>query len=228
MKTLVFIHGAGCTGEVFAAQSAAFPGSVALTLPGHTTPGAPTSIAEFADAVASELQERDLTDVILAGHSMGGAVALEVALRKQPRVGALAILASGSRLRVAPAMLDALAADFDAATRTLAGYFFAEATPARVDAAVAMMHAVGLEQTRRDFLACNAFDVTERLGEIAVPLLAITGDRDVMTPPKYAQALADRVPGAAARILPGAGHLAIVEDPGNTNDALRTFVTYLS
>jgi len=226
--TPVFVHGAGCTGEVFAAQSAAFPGSIALTLPGHTTPGAVASIAEFGDFVVSELARRDLSHVLLAGHSMGGAVALDVALRKDPRVAALALLASGSRLRVAPAMLEGLASDFPSTARTLAGYFFADPTEARIGAAVAMMLAVGPEQTRRDFLACNAFDVTDRLGEITVPLLAITGDRDVLTPPKYALAVADRVPGASARILPGAGHLANVEAPGDTNDAIRAFVDYLS
>ena len=42
--TLVFVHGAGCTGAVFAAQLAAFPGSVAIDLPGHDAPGSADSI----------------------------------------------------------------------------------------------------------------------------------------------------------------------------------------
>ena len=45
---VVFVHGAGCTGEIFAAQTAAFDHSIALTLPGHTTPGEPASIEAFA------------------------------------------------------------------------------------------------------------------------------------------------------------------------------------
>jgi 3-oxoadipate enol-lactonase len=228
MSALVFIHGSGCTGDVFGLQTAAFPNSIAPSLPGHTTPGAPASIAESADAVVAELRERSIVDAILCGSSMGGAIALEIALRKDARVRAIVLLGSGSRLRVAPAILDGLANDFPATAQTLAGYFFAKPTPERIANSVAMMLAVGQAQTLRDFTACNAFDVTERLGEIEVPLHAITGERDVMTPPKYAQALVDRVPGASARILPGAGHLAILESPDDTNEALRAFVTSIN
>jgi pimeloyl-ACP methyl ester carboxylesterase len=87
-----------------------------------------------------------------------------------------------------------------------------------------MMLAVGQAQTLRDFRACDAFDRIGRLGEVTLPLLAVTGERDVLTPPKFAESLADRVPGASARIVPRAGHLAMVERPGDVNDVLRTFV----
>ena len=58
--TLVFVHGAGCTSEVFAAQMAAFENAVALDLPGHGVPGSAGSIGEFADAVSLALRERDI------------------------------------------------------------------------------------------------------------------------------------------------------------------------
>ncbi len=228
MPIFCFIHGAGCTADVFAAQRAAFPDALALTLPGHTTPGAPASIAAFADAVAEELERRGARDVVLVGSSMGGAIALELALRALPAVRGVVLIGSGARLRVAPAIFEAIEADFPAAARMLAGYFFAEPSAERIDAAVAAMLAVGPEQTVRDFAACNAFDVTERLGEIAVPLLALVGERDVMMPPKFSAFVADRVSGATTRILPGAGHLAMIESPAETNEALRSFITQLS
>lgn len=225
--TVVFVHGAGCTGEVFVSQAVAFDNSIALTLPGHTTPGAPASIDDFADAVANELAARDLHDVVLCGHSMGGAIALELALRREPRLRAVVMLSSGARLRVAPTALDQLERDFEQAARELPQRFYAEPSPERLAASTAMMLAVGQAQTLRDFRACDAFDRIDRLGEVALPLLALTGERDVMTPPKFARALADRVPGAQARILPQAGHLAMAERPGDVNDALRAFVTHL-
>lgn len=224
---LLFVHGAGCTGDVFAAQLAAFEGSHAITLPGHGTPGTPGSIEEFADVVNEFCAERGLERVVLAGSSMGGAVALELALRRDPLVHAVVLLGSGAKLRVAPPIFEALRSDFRAAARMLAGYFFAEPDERLIDDAVAEMLRVGQEQTIRDFRACDAFDVTDRLGEIGVPLLAITGERDVMMPPKHAALVADRVPGASARILPGAGHLAMVERPADTNEALRAFVTQI-
>jgi 3-oxoadipate enol-lactonase len=225
---LVFVHGAGCTGAVFAAQTSALPDAVALTLPGHTTPGEPASIDAFADAVANELRERDLDDVVLCGHSMGGAIALELAIRREPRVRAIVMLSSGARLRVAPAILDRLERDFDAAAYELAQHFYAETTPERLEASTTMMRAVGQAQTLRDFRACDAFDRIDRLEEVALPLLALTGERDVLTPPKFASVLADRIPGASARIVPGAGHLAVVERPGDVNDALHAFVNHVA
>jgi len=223
--TVVFVHGAGCTGAVFAAQLAAFPGSLAIDLPGHDAPGSADSIEQFADAVERELQARRVTGAIVCGSSMGGAVALELAIRRAPNVRAIALLGSGARLRVAPQILEALERDFPAACRTLAGLFFAEPTAERVAGAVALMERVGAEQMLRDMRACDAFDATADLPAIVLPVVAITGERDVMTPPKYAEFLADRVPGAFARIIPAAGHLAIVERPEETNEALRAFVT---
>ena len=220
----VFVHGSGCTGDVFAAQLAAFRGAIAPTLPGHAGGrDGPSTIAAFAEAVADELQSRAIDDAIVCGNSMGGAIALELALRGDAAVRAVALIGSGVRLRVAPAIFERLEADFPAAARDLATMFFARPDPDLVDAAVATMLRVGKEQTLRDFRACDAFDATERIGDLRVPLLALTGERDVLTPPKFAQWFADRVPGAQARILPDAGHLAMIERPEETNAALRAF-----
>ncbi len=223
--TLVFLHGAGCTSAVFAAQLAAFPDAVALALPGHGSPGSGDSIAQFAGFVARELRDRGLRDAVLCGSSMGGAIALYLAIRRDPNVRAIALLGSGARLRVAPQILESLERDFPAACRTLAGHFFAEPTEERIAGAVEQMQIVGADQTLRDMRACDAFDATGDLEGIALPLVAITGERDVMTPPKYAEFVANRVPGAVARIIPAAGHLAFVERPAETNEALRAFVT---
>ena len=224
---LVFIHGAGCTGSVFHQQLEAFSNSIALTLPGHTTPGEPERIDDFADFVAGEFERRKLDNVVLVGHSMGSAIALEVALRQNPRVAGLLVLGGGAKMRVGPQIFDAIERDFETASEMLAGFFFADGSDERRDATIKMMRSVGKEQTLRDFRACNAFDVTSRTAGLPVPLLAFTGELDVMMPPKFAMSLADRVPGGQARILPGAGHFAMIEYPAETNEAIRTFVTQI-
>ena len=138
------------------------------------------------------------------------------------------MLGSGSKLRVAPALFESLERDFETGVRGLVPMFFAAPSPAMIDASVAEMLAVGQAQTVADFRACDAFDATERLAGLALPLLALTGEQDKLTPPKFAAFLADRVPGAEARILPEAGHLAMVERPDETNAALRAFVDRLT
>ena len=223
--TLLFIHGSGFTGACFERQVAAFPGSHAPNMPGHCEPGAPATIEDLALSIAFYGAHNDLNDIVLCGHSLGGAIALHIALEGLLPLRGVILLGSGAKLRVAPAILDSLSEDFPAGARALAQHFFADPTPGLVDWATASMLTVGAAQTIRDFRACNTFDVLDRLGEVNVPLLAITGEQDVMTPPKFAQTFADRVAGAQARIIAGAGHFVMVERPGETNDAIRAFLT---
>lgn len=225
--TVLFVHGAGCTGEVFDAQTAAFTRSHAPNLPGHMRAGSPQSICEYADAIEQYVGERSLDDVVLAGHSMGAAIAVECALRRPQWLRAIVLIGGGARMRVAPALLEGLERGFEATARTIAGFFYADSSPARVQRSVEMMKAVGAEQTLRDFRACDAFDALDRLGEIGVPVLAITGEADKLAPAKHAAALASRVPAGKARIIPGAGHFVMVERPAETNDAIAAFLAGL-
>lgn len=227
MSAIVFIHGSGCTGDAFRFQAQANAGSLAPNLPGHQAAGSAQTVEQFADFIEDYIAQRALTKVILCGNSLGGAIALEVALRKNPAVAGVIALGSGARLRVSPAILDGLRDRFESTVEELARHLFAELTPERVEYVTGSMRAVGREQTLHDFEACNAFDVIERLPEIRIPCLALTGAGDVMTPPKYAQLLADRVPLGQVRIIPGAGHLAMLERPEETNDAISDFVEAL-
>ena len=223
--TLLFIHGAGFTGEAFSAQAETFAGSHAPSLPGHDCDGSGDSIAGFAEFVEAYVERNSLRDAVLCGHSMGGAVAMETALRGRIPLRGLVLIGSGARLRVAPAILQSLEDDFETAIAQISTHFFADPAPERIEWAVSQMRRVGRDQCLRDFRACNAFDALDRLGELSVPLLAITGEADVMTPPKFAQALADRVSGAEARILPGAGHFVMAEQPAVTNAQIRAFLS---
>jgi 3-oxoadipate enol-lactonase len=236
---LAFVHGAGCTPasfgrsfvDSFGFASNGAPLATAFALPGRLGDARPAdSVGAFADGVASSIASAfGDADIVLCGHSMGGAVALDLALRRDGlRVRGVVMIDSGSRLRVAPAIFERLADDFAAASRWLAGMFFADPTQERVDAAVADMALVGQEQTIRDFRACDAFDAGERLHELAVPLLAVTGERDEMTPPKYAQSLADRVQSGSSRIIAGAGHFAMVERPDDVAGAIAAFAAALA
>ncbi len=230
---LLFLHGAGFTGAIFERQLAEFAGSHAPDLPGRGTAGDTRAIADadsiddFAAFVEAYVAREHLRDVVLCGHSMGGAVALQVALRGLLVPAGIIALSTGARLRVAPALLQQLDDDFEGGAAGVARLLFAEPTPEQLAWAIDSMRRVGRERTLRDFKACDAFDVLDRLAQIHVPLLALTGECDAMTPPKYGQALADRVPEAKARIVAGAGHMVMLERPEETNAAIRTFLARL-
>ena len=225
--SLVFIHGAGCSSDAFQFQRDQFHDAHFPNLPGHLTSGSTASIDEFAEFIEAYVHANCPQGAVLCGHSMGGAVAIETELRKNSFVRGLVLLGSGAKLRVSPAILQGLQDDFEATIAQLAQLFFADATPERVEWAKDSMRRIGPAQTFADFAACDAFNALDRLGEITVPLLALTGESDKMTPPKFAEALVDRVPGALARIIPGAGHFVMVEQPAETNAAIGAFLAGL-
>jgi pimeloyl-ACP methyl ester carboxylesterase len=215
----VFLHGAGCTPDAFAAQSAAFPGSLAPDL--HARAPAAADVGAYARALLPLLASID-EPYALVGSSMGAAVAIEAVLAGA-RASALVAIGCAPKLRVSPAILAAAEADYEAFVRTMPAAFFARPEAATGDEAMRELLAVGRERTLADFRACDAWDLGDRASAAHVPALVLTGELDVMTPVRFGRMLADRIPGARMRILAGTGHLAMAESPAETNEALRAF-----
>lgn len=222
---LLLIHGAGSNRLQWPGELRRFPGVelVAVDLPGHDrSPGPPrTTIDDYADDIAALLDALGVERALLAGHSMGGAIALTVALRYPERVRGLALLATGAKLSVAP---DLLHADDESAARALVE----RAWGADADPALKLRHQLALHNLESgtlhaDLTACNGFDVRDRLGEITAPTLVIAGARDQMTHPKAATFLHDHLPDAALVTLP-AGHMVMLEQPQAVAAALRDWL----
>lgn len=217
----VFVHGAGCTPAAFAAQMTAFPDALAPDL--HAlAPDAP-SVAAYATALSAVLATID-EPYALVGSSMGGAVALEATIAGATPAALIAI-GCAPKLRVAPQSLATAEADFEAFITSAVPAYFGEPTPELAAAAATQLRDVGRARTLADLRACDAWDVAERASALRLPVLVLTGERDAMTPVRFGQMLADRIPGARMRILQGAGHLAMAEAAADTNEALRTFVS---
>ena len=228
---LVLVHGAGGTHRHWPEELRALPGRrvVSLDLPGHggsASRGRP-SVAGYARSVLEALDELGVASAVMGGHSMGGAVALSLALDAPGRVEGLVLVGTGARLRVSPAALEATADPGAAATaaQVLAEVSFGagagealrrELAEAYEAAAPGLVHG--------DLLACDAFDVMDRLGEIHVPTLVVCGAEDRMTPPKYARFLRDRVAGARLELVPGAGHMVMLERPAAVATAVGAFL----
>lgn len=125
---------------------------------------------------------------IVGGHSVGGAIAIELALAQGGfSMERLVLIATGARLRVRPEIL----ASFEGDPATLA-----------------------------DWQMANAFDRMKDVKDIRVPTTILSGTKDELTPPKYAQYLANEIPGAALISLEGAGHFLPDERPHDVAAAL--------
>jgi pimeloyl-ACP methyl ester carboxylesterase len=230
---VVFIHGAGGTHQHWLYQVRDIPHSrsYALDLPGHgRSEGAGRdSIQAYGDWLVSFLDMAGLDQAILAGHSMGGGIALDVALRYPARVAGLGLIATGARLRVAPAILEGFRQNPEHTVRLVTEWAFGPEAPAElVRQSRRQMEAVPGEVFLSDFAACDRFDVMARLGEIAAPVVVVCGTKDVMTPPKYSTYLRDHVSGAEMYLIEGAGHMVMLEKPAEVARALGDLVGRVS
>jgi len=80
---------------------------------------------------------------------------------------------------------------------------FHDAPPEYVELSRAGMRECGRAVTERDFRTCHAFDVRDRLDEIAVPSLAVVGEHDALTPVEYHDYLADRIDDCERAVIEG-------------------------
>jgi pimeloyl-ACP methyl ester carboxylesterase len=232
---VVFVHAGIADGRMWAPQWASLaPGRrlVRLDLAGFgRTPVERVPVTHARDVVAL-LDELGVSGAALVGASMGGRVALEVAVARPDLVRALVLVGSAlpgldwsDAVRAYGAAEDEAVTrgDLDAATEANLRMWVdgPGRAPGDVDpgfrAAVAEMQRQALElQTPHwenldeDLLVP---DVAERLGEVRAPTLVVVGEEDVEDILALAPRLAAAIPGARLETIPGAAHLPSLERP---------------
>jgi pimeloyl-ACP methyl ester carboxylesterase len=235
--TVVFVHGAGLEHSAFALQSRYFGyhgrNVLAVDLPAHGLSQGPAlkSIGEMARWLMKLLSAAKVEKASLVGHSMGSLVALECAAREPARVERIALVGTAYPMKVGEAFLDAARRDsydaFDMST------IWGHAPRAPLGASPSPgMWLYGDAQARlerlapgvlySDLKACNDYEFS---GGVQCPALFILGRRDMMTPPRAAKALQERIPGARTVLVESSGHALMAEAPDATLDALIEFLS---
>jgi pimeloyl-ACP methyl ester carboxylesterase len=159
---------------------------------------------------------------------MGGAVALDAAIRQPKRVLGLGLIGSGARLPLDPAILRNAAqeADFPVAVRQIGERSFAAATPARLkELALERMADLRPSVLHGDLIACDAFDRMADLRIIDSPTMIVCGVDDQMTPPKYSQYLHQHIAGSVLHMVRDAGHMVMLEQPDRVAEHLARFLS---
>lgn len=229
---VVLIHGAGGTHLYWPPEVrrlAGFP-VYAPDLPGHgkSAGRGMQSIHAYTQALIGWLDEVNLHSAVIVGHSMGSAIALNLALDHPGRVLGLGLVGAGARLRVAPALLEQASnpSTYLNAVNTVISWSFSPQSGARLtELAARRMAETRASVLYGDFLACDEFDVRDRLPEIRQPTLVLCGTDDQMTPLRHAQFLANAIPNAVLKLIPDAGHMVMLEQPQTVAQALSEFVS---
>jgi pimeloyl-ACP methyl ester carboxylesterase len=159
---------------------------------------------------------------------MGGAIAQDVALRFPARVAGMGLVATGARLRVAPAILEGIRKDPEAAVALIGDWAYGPEAPEElVRLGRRQMAQVPADVLYHDFLACDGFNLMEQIAGIEVSAFVLCGTRDRLTPSKYSVYLRDQIPNSTLHLVEGAGHMVMVERPVAVFKALTALLEAL-
>jgi pimeloyl-ACP methyl ester carboxylesterase len=229
------IHGSGGNSGVWKSQARLADRTpvTAVDLSDHGESGPCTTdpgyeaLSAYADDVVAVAEETG--DRVLCGNSLGGAVAMTVALERDVELEGLILAGTGAHLPVLDDLLVWLKTDFEQAIEFLHGpdRLFHDVDGAYLDVSEQAMRETGQAVTTRDFRTCHSFDVRDRLEEIEVPALALVGEHDKLTPPHYHESLAEALPACELGVVEDAAHLAMLEQPAAFNGAVDSFLDRL-
>lgn len=223
---LIFLHGAGCSSLSFYYQLRHFRSAKAIDLPGHPDGKPCETIDGYLEWVRGFIRARRYKNVILCGHSMGGAIAMRYALKYPDELRGLILLGTGARLRVHPQYLQRCREPGEGNSPWLKqhlNYYRAvdqEVYPALKQRAAEIGPAVELN----DLMACDQFDLMDRISEINLPTRVICGSDDVMTPVKYSDYLTASIKDAQQAIIPGGSHFVHMEKFQQVNGEIENFL----
>ena len=233
LGTLVFVHGSGGSRLLWNYQRQFFEkffNVVMVDLPGHgeARSEGEESVGAYARHLLHLIRALPMDVVCLFGHSLGGAVAQEFSLLYPQHAEALILVGTGARLRVLPEILEGLQGRFEDTVRLINEYAFSKKAPADlIQKGIEAMLKTRRDVLYGDFTACNRFDIMDRVGDIEAPTLVVCGSDDLLTPPKYAHFLAEKITGARLEIIDGAAHMVMIEKPHEFNSRVMEFLQTL-
>lgn len=220
-RVVLCLHGAGGNSGHFGALLdllAERHSPLGFDFPGHGRSGGLDSLASIEQMAAftgALIDKLALPAPLLLGHSMGAAVALELALTRPDSISGLVLVGGGARVT----SLEPVIAQLERVTAGKERRPFAREIYA-AGASNEVMQRGFTEELKTDprarlgaFRALQAFDATDRVGAIRVPTLVVVGDEELPALAEQAELLSAAIPGARKTVVEGAGHMLSVEKP---------------
>ncbi len=227
---MLFIPGSGGGREEWVCQTGYFTDAEGIALPGHPDGEPCPNVDDYVEWLWGYIRQHQYQDVILAGHSLGGAIVQLYGLKHPERVKALVLIGTGVRLRVLPASTTALEKMItdETAWQAFLEQRYRLVAPEIRQIIIASKMRIGPAVMLNDLHCCDKFDIMAKVHTIKLPTLIIGGSEDEMTPVKYANYLADKIEGARKVIIEGGTHFVFAEKPNEVNQAISEFLSTLS
>ncbi len=232
-KPLILVHGFPFDHTVWEEAAALLEADFDLILPDlrgfgeSTTVESPYSIADMADDLAALMDGLSIEKAALAGHSMGGYVALAFAKKYPQRVSGLALVASQAAADAPERKEWRYKTAHDVAEKGVAVVAEAMTPKLSTDARIrAFVKELILKQGSAGVIGAlkataEREDSTPILASFVFPVVLIHGDADALIPLEKMQEIKAALPDAQMTILPGAGHMPMLEFPRETAEALK-------
>ncbi len=236
-RAVLLLHGIGGRAALWAPSLAALAPrgrAIAWDMPGYAGDAvpAPMTFPGLAAVAVALLDGLSVARADIVGHSMGGMVAIEMAVTHPERVRSLCLVATsasfgGRDAAFRDAFLAARQKPLEegrgmagVAADLVPGMAGPDADPAAVPAAQAAMGTVPEAAYRAALHCLTGFDRRADLARIAAPTLVLAGEADATAPPRGMARLAEAIPGARFAVIHGVGHLLPLEAPDAFHAAL--------
>jgi 3-oxoadipate enol-lactonase / 4-carboxymuconolactone decarboxylase len=235
---IVMLHGAGSNGHTWHNQldhlgRAHSP--VAIDLPAHGRSSGVEgfkTVQEYSDFVVAFLDALGIASAVIAGRSMGGAIAMDMAMRYPKRVEAIVPVVSAAKFNIEAERIEALRGTaMGRAPQAFVTYGY---SPATIKDRFEIVREGWMEQIQTDprvrytdMMACTQCDLREQIARIEKPALILAGADDPIATPADAGLVHGRIRASKLRVIPNAGHHLPNEQPSETNSAIESFLSEL-
>ncbi len=241
---LIFIHGVSDDSMLWSSLIPEFSKhyrTIALDVRGHgysSKPDMPYSIKLFSEDLFQFLKKLDISQAHLLGLSMGGAIAQQFALDHAGKVSSLTLLSTFHYVTIdlqntfrklrSSLIKDGFSAFFDEAVRLVVAPEFISANidaitemknrSIKINCTAAIVHALD---------ACMNFDVKNRISQISIPTLIISGEDDIFIPSQLSEQIHYLIKGSKWKVMRDVGHnLLIPEKIQELTQIILEFLEY--
>lgn len=191
-----------------------------MALPGHPDGQPLRGTRVLADWIIAEVEEVG-EPLVLVGHSLGGAVAMNVALERPDLVTGLVLVSTGARLPVPDDAIARIEDAFEAECARMVTQSWLHHDPDLIRRGTNSVISMGPEALMADYVSARDHDLRGRLADLDIPALVLSGEDDPLVPTWLSEELANELPLASLVVIAEAAHVPQLERP----DAIDLLIT---